>query len=369
MKGAKLIAGLLLVIAAGAAAWWLGPGGDQPASGPESKPEASGPVRVVKIYFGSEKKGLLADPDFQTILRDRYRLEVDGAKMGSLEMATGPVDAVDGIWPSSELAALVFKDRHPDVRYKSHNAFSTPIVFYSWPEIIQALIEAGVVEKRDNAYYVVKMKGYLDMVVAKTPWSDLGLPRQNGYVDIHSTDPRKSNSGFLLAGLMMVILNNGEVVAPDAAGPYLETIKEVYTRMGYLENSTGTLFDKYVKQGQGAFPLISAYESLIIEFYRAYPDYRSQIRERMRVLIPEPTVWSEHPFIALNDKGEALLEALGDPEVQKIAWDRYGFRSGVMGIDHDPAILEEIGLPDRIEVVAPLPSPEVMDMVLEVLSR
>jgi hypothetical protein len=40
-----------------------------------------------------------------------------------------------------------------------------------------------------------------------------------------------------------------------------------------------------------------------------------------------------------------------------------------MGIDHDPAILEEIGLPDRIEVVAPLPSPEVMDMVLEVLSR
>ena len=60
---------------------------------------------------------------------------------------------------------------------------------------------------------------------------------------------------------------------------------------------------KYIKQGQGAFPLISGYENLIIEFYRTYPDYRETIERKLRVLIPEPTVWSGHPFIALTSKG------------------------------------------------------------------
>ena len=161
-----------------------------------------------------------------------------------------------------------------------------------------------------------------------------------------------------------MILNQGEMVDQSNIDRHLETIKNIYQRLGFLENSTGTLFDKYVKQGQGAFPIVSAYENLIIEFYRAYPDYRTQIRERMRTLIPEPTVWSEHPFIALTQNGEALMTALLDPDIQKLAWDKYGFRSGVLGIENDPAILTEIGLPATIDVVTPLPAPEVMDRII-----
>lgn len=363
MKKGKLFAGLLIVAAAVAVVIFFG-SANRKKSG-EPIPDKA-PIQA-KIHFGSEKKGLLADPEFQRIMKDKYGLVVDGIKMGSIEMAEGAIQGVDGLWPSSELASLIFTANHAGQHFKSQNIFNTPLVFYSWPEVTDALIKAGVVEKRDNTYYVVDLKLYLSKMVNKDTWKSLELPRQNGFIGIHSTDPQKSNSGFLLTGLMAVILNQGRMADSNTIEPHLETIREIYARMGFLENSTGTLFDKYVKQGQGAFPVISAYESLIIEFYQAYPDYRNQIKERMRVLIPEPTVWSEHPFIALTQNGEALLEALQDKQIQKLAWDKYGFRSGVMGIDHDPAILEEIGLPPSIDTVTPLPSPEVMTKILTAL--
>ncbi|MBF0241850.1 MAG: hypothetical protein HQK64_05145 [Desulfamplus sp.] len=86
-----------------------------------------------------------------------------------------------------------------------------------------------------------------------------------------------------------------------------------------------------------------------------------------RVLIPEPTVWSEHPFIALTKGGQALLVALQDPEIQDIAWKRFGFRSGAMGVNNDPGILKEVGLPEQISSVIPLPSPKMMDKIVEAL--
>ncbi len=364
MSKIKLIGGVLLLLGAAALAWmFAGQNGGNGGLAPVNLDS----LETVRIRYGSEKKGLLHDEKFKSILAKRYGLKVDGTKMGSLELSEGSLDGVDGAWPSSELAALVFADRHPNASRKQSNIFNTPIVFYSWPEITQALMDAGVVEQRDNSYFVVDTRGLLDMVVQQKTWKDLGLNKQNGLLAVRSTDPTKSNSGFLVAGLMAVILNDGRVVTEQTLPEILDTIKNIYNSMGYLENSTGILFDKFIKQGRGAFPLISAYESLIIEFYRAYPDYQERIRNTVRVLIPEPTVWSGHPFMALTPAGEKLLTALQDEDVQQLAWDQYGFRSGVMGMDNDPGVLKEIGLPQTIDSVAPLPSPQVMDRILQIL--
>lgn len=113
--------------------------------------------------------------------------------------------------------------------------------------------------------------------------------------------------------------------------------------------------------------MIAAYENLIIEFYQANPKHQDYIRKMTRVLIPEPTVWSEHPFIALTKKGETLLTALQDSEIQTMAWQKFGFRSGLLGITNDPGILKEVGLPERIVSVIPLPSPQMMGKIAESL--
>ncbi len=351
----KLLAGILLLAAAAGVAVLFGMQG------------LSGTPEIVKIYYGSEKKGLLHDQELIEHLEKEYHLTVDGSKMGSLEMSQASLDGVDGVWPSSELAALVFKERKPGLALKQSNIFNTPIVFYSWPEITRALMDQGVVEKRQDLYFVVDTRKYLDMVQEGRTWKSLSLPRQNGVISILSTDPTKSNSGFLVSGLISVILNNGAMVNDGNVQDVLPRVLDIYKHMGFMENSTGILFDKYIKQGQGAFPLIAAYENLLIEFYNAYPSYQGQIKKLVRVLIPEPTVWSEHPFLALSEKGERLLAALQDPVVQELAWERYGFRSGVMGINNDPAILKQVGLPERIDSVTPLPAPEIMERILGAL--
>lgn len=322
---------------------------------------------TIHVRYGSEKKGFLDDPEIQKIFREKYGVIVDGTKMGSLEMSAGSVEGVDALWPSSELAALFFAARHPQVEHKKHNAFSTPIVFYSWPKIAEALATVGLVERREETYYVINLKGYLKMMSEKRTWNSLGLPYQNGTLTIRCTDPKKSNSGYLMSGLLAIILNDGAMVDVDTVDRHLPALAAIFRSMGYMENSSGILFDKYIKQGQGAFPVIANYESLIVEFLKAHPESREQIKKSIKVLIPEPTVWSDHPVIALTKNGEKLIAAVQDEKVQKRAWEFYGFRSGAMGIGMDLSILKELGLPEQIQSVTPLPSAGVMDEVLAAL--
>ena len=42
------------------------------------------------------------------------------------------------------------------------------------------------------------------------------------------------------------------------------------------------------------------------------------------MLYPVPTVWSAHPYIALNENGARAIDALMDEEIQQIAWEKHG---------------------------------------------
>ncbi len=322
-------------------------------------------LKTVVVRFGSEKKGFLNDPEVKRILHDKYGLVIDGTKMGSLEMSSGALEGIDALWPSSELAAAVFASRHPGVNFKKSNIFSTPIVFYSWPAIAEALVKAGVVEKRQKTFYIIKMKKYLEMMLNKKSWKSLGLPYQNGGVTVRCTDPRLSNSGYLLSGLLAIVMNDNRMVDKQTIETFISGLRDIFKAMGYMENSSGILFDKYIKQGQGAFPMIANYESLLLEFYNAHPESHGIIKDNIRVMIPEPTVWSEHPVIALTKAGQELMAALQDDDLQQIAWQRFGFRTGgILEMGKTAEVLETLGLPKQIQSVTPLPTAEVMEKII-----
>jgi len=330
----------------------------------QKKGVAEREIESVHILYGNEKKGLLNDPEFQGILRKKHGVVIKGNRMEGLEL---PEEGIDALWPSGGWAALVFRQQHPNLQHKIHNIFSTPIVFCSWPEVTDVLIRQGIVEKRKNLYFVTDMKKLLKM--GNRTWESLMLSRLKGRITVRSADPRKSNAGFLTIGLAAVALNDGNKVDEKGISRHLPELRNICNRMISPETSADTLFNRYIKQGQGAFPLISVCKNQIIEFYQTYPKYQDKIRKHVRVLFPEPTVLSEHPFIALTEKGEMLLTALQDPDVQKLAWQKYGFRSGVADIDNDSAILQEIGLSRQIESFTPLPSPEAMGKIMEVLEK
>ena len=206
------------------------------------------------------------------------------------------------------------------------------------------------------------------LVEARTFWADLGLPQLYGAIKVMATDPAKSNSGNSFAGLLANLMNNGEVVTiSDTArlATLLPRVQTLFARMGFLEHSSGVLWDKFISQGAGAYPVIVGYENQLVEYSVAHPEALELLRQKVRTLYPIPTVWSSHPFIALTANGVRLLEALQDPMLQRLAWERHGFRSGLRGTQNDLKALKVIGLPTSIEAVIAMPAAAVMTRVLE----
>lgn len=329
---------------------------------------ASRPAVTVKGYVGGEKVGFLADPQVTQILQAKYGLVVNGTKLGSIEMVQGSTEGQDFLWPSSQVALEIYKNRGGK-NVRTDMVFNSPIVFYSWDIVTDALIKAGVVQKLGETYYVVDAPKLIKMINSGTHWKDIGLPQFYGRVSVRSTDPTKSNSGMMFAGLLANIVNGGEVVDQTTLPKCLPTVTTFFTRLGYLEPSSGDLFQQFLTMGEGANPIIVGYENQMTEFSIEHEQFRDLLRKRIRVLYPRPTVWSNHPLIALDDNGQRLLTALQDPDIQKLAWERHGFRSGLIGIQNDPKVLQVVGIPETIQNVIPMPTARVMTKIIDTIGH
>jgi hypothetical protein len=183
-----------------------------------------------------------------------------------------------------------------------------------------------------------------------------------------STDPARSNSGSMFAGLAAAILH-GEVVDERTVDQVLPQLQELFARMGYQEYSTGVLFEQYLQKGVGAYPLIVGYENQIVEFALQNPQLWPKVKDRLRILYPVPTMWSSHPLIARTPGGGRLLEALKDAELQRLAWEKHGFRTGLLGVQNDPRILTVGGIPETVTKVVAMPNPRVMQRILAALGK
>src|SRR5262249_16167000 len=132
--------------------------------------------------------------------------------------------------------------------------------------------------------------------------------------------------GNMFAALLASVLNNGQVVTDSSLPKVLPTVRSFFDSQGFMEQSSDILFRQFLSLGMGAKPLIVGYESQILESAALTPGETRRQSEPIRTLYPAPTVWSSHPLIAVTDNGKRLIEALQDPEIQKIAWERHGFR-------------------------------------------
>lgn len=335
---------------------------------PEPEPE---PDTVVGFY-GGEKQAFLENERVRAILRDRYNIELDVRREGSIEMVSFPAsryDGVDFVWPSNEIAEVIFSDRTDlGVDVSSETIFRSPIVMYSWQEVVDALIAQGIVEQIDATYYVVDTPALVDLVLSGTQWPAIGLDELGERsIRVISTDPTQSNSGNMWYGLLLNLLSDSEIAQMDDLEANLPTIVDYYQRQGRMSDSSGSLFEDYLQLGLGANPIIVGYENQLIEVFLLNPQLRDQLTEQTRVLYPRPTVWSSHPLLAISDSGVRLMEALQDEDIQRIAWEDHGFRSDIPGITNTATLAFE-GIPEQILNVLNLPSPAVMQAMLDALN-
>ena len=321
---------------------------------------------VVKGYVGGEKIDFLADPDTVRLLSQKYHLTVDYAKAGSIEMTDMDLSGMDFLFPSSQTAYEIAKGKNIP-KGQSEKVFYSPIVLYSWKPIVEALAQKGVVTAQDG-HYTADFSKLLDLVINETSWNDLGVDIY-GNIQIISTDPNKSNSGTMYSALLANMLGGGKVLDMAALPSAADKLRQVFQNLGQMEYSSSNLFSRYLNLGMGESPIIVGYESQMIEFAVSDPALWEKVRDRVALIYPAPTVWSEHYYISLSENGEGLLTALLDPEIQQIAWKKHGFRTASTAFGLDQEILETIGIKENIDQVMQVPSAETMIALLKEIQK
>ncbi len=327
----------------------------------------SGSQAVTEIsgYVGGEKIGLLEDEEIQGILKNRYHLSIDYAKAGSLEMVREDSTGRDFLFPSNQTALELYESLHGSP-VQSEIILNTPLVLYTRSAVAEALEAEGIVSTAGDVRYVDMEKLTACMEEGRT-WASIGLPQLYGSVAVGTTDPAESNSGNMFAALLANTLCGG-VASEDSLEEILPRLQNIFQRLGYMESSSADLFDQFLKTGMGAKPLIAGYESQLLEFAVEHPQDWEQLRGDIVMLYPTPTVWSSHVFIALDEAGAAGIDALLDEEVQRLAWEKHGFRTGVYGAASDTSFFGVEGLAAEITQVAPMPDAAVMEQILQALS-
>ena len=192
-------------------------------------------VTEINGYVGGEKIGLLEDEEVQDILRDRYRLAIDYAKAGSIDMVTDDAEGRDFLFPSNQTALELYKQVHGDP-VKSEIILNTPIVLYTRSAVAQALVDSGLAAVT-NGVYTVDMEKLTETIEAGTTWEEIGLPQLYGSVSVGTTNPTKSNSGNMFAGLLANTLCGG-VAGESNLAEILPRLQNIFQKLGYMESSS-----------------------------------------------------------------------------------------------------------------------------------
>ena len=340
-------------------------------------------LTTVYVATGGGKEDFLNDEEVQKILKEKYKLNAvfdtwsngktiteplirEKVSLGNqdiinriengdkLKINTAGVSKYDALFTSDQRFYDYYKlypnqEKNEADRYTVLTGgltLNTPIVIYSWKEVVDALIKEGIVTKTDNVYYITDMNKLIDYILNNKKWSDIGLTDLYGNINIASTDPVSSSPGATYYGLLLSILSGGQI-ADDTIEDNLAKLKQFYQKSGYMNNTPADLFERYLKTGMGGEPMIVDYEKSIIDFANSNPAGFNQVKKDIVVLYPKPTIWNSHCLTIFTENGRKLFKAFDDEKISQIAWEKYGFRTGITGGSYDVSKIG-IGIPQTI---------------------
>ena len=322
-------------------------------------------VTEINGYLGGEKIGLLEDEEIKQILKKKYHLGISYSRAGSLDMVTADLTGRDYLFPSSQTALEYYQELYGKAP-SDEIMFNTPIVLYSYRIVADAMEQEGILTKKDGVYYA-DMQKLTELMLEEKTWSDIGLAQLYGPIIVDTTDPTKSNSGNMYAALTANVLNDGKTVDATSVDMVIPKLQMLFSRLGYMETSSSDLFNQFLRMGVGAKPMIAGYENQLLEFAAQNPDDYEALKDDIVVIYPAPTVWSTHIYIALNEEGKKGMDALSDADIQRLAWEKHGFRTGTYGASMETADMKVEGIPAQITGVMNMPEYAVMKKIIESL--
>src|SRR5262249_3967591 len=249
--------------------------------------------------------------------------------------------------------------------------FNSPIVLYSWDRIADGLVKGGFAQPAGGPRYTVDLLKLLKSIVAGETWAALGVADLFGRARVVSTDPNKSNAGFMSAGLTASLLS-GDVVVLETLSRIDGDVATVFRRMGFKPPSSGKLFDDYIAGGAGAQPLIVGYENQLVEWVlqdaERWKRLEASAPAKPVVLYPQPPVFSTHPLISIEPQAHERIAALMSETLLEMAWEDHGFRGPLGTVGKARNALLQSRLIERIDAVLPMPDAPVMLALLDRLA-
>jgi hypothetical protein len=324
-------------------------------------------VVVVKGVIGSEKQPFFADRRVQAEFRKHgLRVVVDTA--GSRSIATTvDLSKYDFAFPSGVPAASQIKTKSG--ASTTYTEFYTPMVIASWVPIAKILEAAGVAQNH-GTYDTFSVQKYLDLVKANKRWTD--LPGSSAYpasksVLITSTDVRTSNSAANYLSIASYVANQNNVVENDSQGnAVIQDVAPLFLKQGFTATSSEEPFDDYLAIGIGKAPIVFIYEAQYLAHVFAND---GSITDQMRLMYPDPDVYSKHVIVPLDANGDKVGRLLlSDPVLQQLA-AQYGFRT------NDPKFFNTLVQrhhanidPSIVDVIEP-PSYEALENMIEKIEQ
>lgn len=318
-------------------------------------------LTTVYVATGGGKEDFLADEDIKKIFQQKYELNVvyDNWSNGKLiknELVRENGTKYDLMFTSDQRFYDYYKLAPDSSKGEAKRnpvssgglILNTPIVIYSWDTVVDALVKQNIVTQKDEVYYITDMNKLIEYILQGTTWKEIGLNNLYGSINIDSTDPVTSSPGATYYGLLLSIMCEGNVTDQNMR-QNLPKLKEFYIKSGYMNNTPADLFEMYLKTGVGGKPMIVDYEKSIIEFANSNPDGWEQVKNKIRILYPTPTIWNSHCIASFNEVGNQYYKAFEDKEISQIAWNKYGFRTGVTGGNYDVKAISVRGIPQSID--------------------
>ena len=364
------------------------------------------PSRLTTVYVatGGGKEDFISDERIQKILKNKYKIDVvydswsngktvtkplirESVNLGNqniinrlnnneeISINTEGVSKYDALFTSDQRFYDYYKlpankDKGESDRYTVLDGgllLNTPIVIYSWKDVVDKLIDEEIVTKEENIYYITDMNKLMNYILEGKKWSDIGLNDLYGTVNIASTDPVSSSPGATYYGLLLSILENG-TITDEGLDENLDKLKQFYQKSGYMNNTPADLFERYLKTGMGGEPMIVDYEKSLIDFANSNKNGFDQVKSDIIVLYPKPTIWNSHCFAAFTENGKKLYKALQDEEIGQIAWEKYGFRTGISGGNYDVSSIEA-SIPKSIKSTVSSLKMDYYDKLIEKLKN
>ena len=335
-------------------------------------------LTTVYVATGGGKEDFISDKDVVKIMENKYKLSVVYDTWSNGKLIVKPLVRDDG----TKYDAMFTSDQRfydyyklsPNKangeadRYSVLNGgltLNTPIVIYSWGEVVDSLVKEQIVTQTEGVYYITDMPKLLQYILEGKKWSDIGLNKLYGNINIASTDPVTSSPGATYYGLLLSIMCESQVNEQTVA-ENLPKLKEFYAKSGYMNNTPADLFERYLKTGMGGEPMIVDYEKSIIEFANENPEGFEQVKNDIRILYPTPTIWNSHCIATFDDAGNQFYSAFDDKDIAQIAWSKYGFRTGITGGSYDVSSLG-IGVPSRIDSTVSSLKMDIYNKLIEYL--